>query len=164
MSSSTNIPYANTSHYYGLDYSFGQSIDAIKSEVKLFASYNKSKSLSLNQGIVSDLNFDSYSVSPSITTDIGRFMVLKYDISYRHTRSKIRNQSMPAVHNVAQNLGTSIIPVKKLIFNISFNHYFNSLIESEARSSWFGNLGVKYRLKQVHYLFLQRYQQLLFNI
>jgi hypothetical protein len=149
MSSSTSIPYTNTSHYYGLDYSFGQSIDAIKSEMKLFASYNKSKTLSLNQGIVSNLNFDSYSLSPSITTDIGRFMVLKYDISYRHTRSKIRNQSMPAVHNVAQNLGTSIIPVKKLIFNISFNHYFNSLIESEARSSWFGNLGVKYKLKNV---------------
>jgi len=149
LSSSKQIPYPNTSHYYGVDYSFGQSIDAIKSEVKLFAAYNKSQSVSLNQGVISDLNFDSYSVSPSITTDIGRFMILKYDISYRYTQSKIRNQFMPAVHNVAQNLGASIIPVKKLIFNVSFNHYYNSLIESEARSSWFGNAGVKYRLKNV---------------
>jgi hypothetical protein len=149
LSSSTRIPYPNTSHYYGLGYSFGQSIDAIKSDVKLFADYSKSQSVSLNQGVISDLNFDSYSVSPSITTDIGRFMILKYDVSYRYAQNKIRNQSMPAVHNVAQTLGASIIPVKKLIFNVSFNHYFNSLIESEARSSWFGNAGVKYRLKNI---------------
>lgn len=149
LSSSTKIPFPNTSHYYGLNYSFGQSVDAINSEVKLSASYNKSKFLSLNQGIVSNLNFDSYSVSPSITADIGRFMILQYNISYRYTQSKIRNQSMPAVHNVAQVLNTAIIPVKKLIFNISFNHYFNSQIESEARSSWFGNAGVKYKLKNV---------------
>lgn len=149
LSSSTSIPYSNTSQFYGIDYSLGKSIDAINSEVKLFVSYNKSQTVSLNQSIVSNMNFNSYSVSPNITTDIGNFMILKYDGSYRYSRNKIRNQSMPSIHNVTQSLGVSVIPVKKLVFNFSFNHYYNNLIESEARSSWFGNTGIKYKFKNV---------------
>lgn len=152
LSNSTRIPHSHTSHFYDVSYSFGQSVDAINSEVKLYADYRKSQSVSLNQGIVSNLNFDSFSVSPSITTEIGTFMIMKYDVSYRYGQNKIRNQSMPSVHNVSQHLGVSVIPVKKLILNFSFNHYYNNMIESSARSTWFGNTGVKYKTKNVDWM------------
>lgn len=139
----------NTSHFYSVDYNYGQSIDAIRSEVKLSTKYNINRTVSFNQGVVSNLNFNTYSVSPSITTEIGNFLIMKYDLSYINTKTVIRNQTMPHIHNFTQNLSASVIPVKKLILNISFNHYFNSLIQSSARSSWFGNAGIKYKLKNV---------------
>lgn len=152
VSSSTRIPYSNTSPSYGINFSLGQSIDDINSEVKIFASYNKNKSVSLNQGVISEISNDSYSISPSIITDISKFMIVKYNISNRFSQNKIRDKSTTPIYNVTQNLSTSVIPIKNLVLNVSFNHYFNNLIESKARSSWFGNASAKYKLKNVDFI------------
>jgi hypothetical protein len=80
---------------------------------------------------------------------LGHYFIVNYNASYSNSRSEIRKDKMPKIHYFTQALTTSFIPVKKLIFNISFNHYYNSQIESKARSSWFGNAGVKYKLKNV---------------
>ena len=149
LSSSKRIPYSNTSHLYGVGYSLGKSLYKLNSEIKLAADYNGSSSLSLNQGNISNVRFNSYSVSPSIKTDIGKLMIIKYDVQYTHNRSKMRDKNMPPVNNVAQNVSLSVIPVKKLILNVSFNHYYNNLIESGSRSAFFGNTGIKYKLKDI---------------
>lgn len=149
LSNSTSIRHPHTTDNYGVDLSFGQSIDAIRSEVKLFSGYNMGNTLVLNQGVITNSSFYSYSLSPSIVTDIGRFMVIKYDVSLRQSHNRFSERKMPVINYFTQNLNTSFIPVKGLVFNIGFNHYYNNAIESPARSSWFGNAGVRYRMKNV---------------
>ena len=150
--SSTSIYHPNTSDSYGVGISFGQSVDAINSEVKLNAGYNSGVGLAKNQDIISELKYNSYYISPSIVTDIGRFMIVNYDFSFRENSNKIGDREMAGIRNFTQNLNTSFIPVKGLILSVGFNHYFNSAIESSTRSSWFSNIGVRYKMKNMDWM------------
>lgn len=149
LSNATSILYPHTLQNYGVRTSVSKSIDDINSEVRMSASYAKNTSVALNQGIVSPYSGDNYSVSGAITTDIGRFMIVKYDGAYSQNRSVVGNNRLEPMHYFTQSLNTSFIPKKGLVFNVGFNHYYNNAIQSSARSSWFGNTGVKYKLKNV---------------
>lgn len=152
LNSSVSILHPNRSHSFNATFSLGKSIDAIRSEVKLYTNYNLNKAITMNQGTISDFQSNSFSVSPSITTDIGRFLIMRYDASYRNSRNEVGDTSLKPIHNFTQSLTTSFIPVKKVIFNVSVNQYYNSIIESNSRSSWFGNMGVKYKTKSVDWM------------
>lgn len=149
LSSSVGILHPHTSHQYGTVYSIGKSIDAIKSEVRINANYDRNRSLTLHQGVISAFSSDNYSVSPRITTDIGQFAIINYSASYLHNRTKIRDNEMKPVNYFKQDIAASLIPTKGLTLTASFNHYFNDMIESSARSSWFGNVRVRYKMKDV---------------
>lgn len=152
LNSSVSILRPYRSHSYRASFSLGQSVDAISSEVKLHTNYSLNKSLTMNQGTISDYQSNSFSVSPSITTDIGRFLIMRYNALYRNSRNEVGDTSLDPIHNFTQSFTTSFIPVKKVIFNVTVNHYYNSIIESNSRSSWFGNMGVKYKTKRVDWM------------
>lgn len=152
LSSSVGILHPHTSHDWGGGYSIGKSIDAVSSEVRFGIGYNSSRSITLYRGIISDYSSGSYSLSCGITTDIGRFMIIKYGTSYRHNQTRIRDEGMKPVNYFTQDISTSLIPVKGLTLTASLNHYYNNMISSSARSSWFGNLGVRYRMKNMDWM------------
>lgn len=147
LNSTESISHPNNSQFYGANFTLGQSVDAINSEIRVSTGYNRGNSLALNQGVISEFTSNSFTVSPSIKTDIGQYIITQYGAVYQHSNNKIRAGILPGIHNLSQNLGASYIPVKGLVFNITFNHYYNNLIESKSRSSFFGNAGVKYKLK-----------------
>ncbi|MDR1743417.1 MAG: carboxypeptidase-like regulatory domain-containing protein [Dysgonamonadaceae bacterium] len=149
LSSRTNILHPNTSHNYRIGYSLGKSIDAINSEVKITGGYLRSTAIAMNQGQISDYSSDLYSLSSNITTNISRKVIFKHEASYQQIHSKIRDNKMSPVNYFSQDISTALTPLKKLTFTLSFNHYFNDMIESSARSSWFGNVRAKYRMKNV---------------
>lgn len=149
LNNTVSISHPNNSQYYGANLTLGQSVDAINSEVRIAARYNRSNSLSLNQGIISEFTSNSFSVSPSIKTDIRRNLITQYSATYQHSNNKIKAGVLPSINYFSQNLSISFLPVKKLIFNLTFNHYYNNLIESNSRSSLFGNAGIKYKWEKV---------------
>ncbi len=152
MSSSVGVKHPHTSQSWSANYAIGQSIDAINSEVKLDAGYKHNQSLVLNQGEVSKFNSDNYAVSPSITTHVTRYIIVKYGASFNHSRTKIRDESMKPVTNFMQNMSTSFIPAKGLTFTFTANHYYNNIIQSSDRSAWFGNIGARYRVKNIDWM------------
>ena len=149
LSSATSILHPHSAQQFSANFSVGKSVDAISSELRAGTGYICNKSIALNQGIISPFTSDSYNVSGSSTTDIGQFMILKYSASYSQSRIRVSYNRLSPMHYFTQSLNTSFIPKKGLIFNIGFNHYFNNAIQSAARSSWFGNAGVKYNLRSV---------------
>lgn len=149
LSSATSILHPHSAQSYGVSTSVSKSIDAISSEGRLSTGYSRNSSVALNQGVISPYSGENYSVSGSITTDIGRFMIVKYNGSYSQNRSIVGNSRLKPMHYFTQSLNTSFIPKKGLVFNIGFNHYYNNTIQSSARSSWFGNTSIKYKLKNV---------------
>lgn len=149
LSSATSILHPYSSQNFSVSSSIGKSIDAINSEVGLRAGYSRNSSIVLNQGIISPYSGENYNVSGSITTDIGRVMIVKYNGYYSQSRTTVNKNCLNPMHYFTQSLNTSFIPKKGLIFNIGFNHYYNNAIQSSARSSWFGNMGIKYKLKNV---------------
>ncbi|SEA01228.1 CarboxypepD_reg-like domain-containing protein [Porphyromonadaceae bacterium KH3R12] len=152
LSSSVGILHPHISHHYGADYSIGKSIDVINSEVRLSANYDRNQSLTLHQGAISAYSSGNYSLSPRITTDVGRWMIVRYGASYGHNRTKIRDKGMEPVNYFTQDIALSLIPAKGFTLTASINHYYNDMIESSARSSWFGNFGARYRMKNVDWM------------
>lgn len=149
LSNTTDIKHPHSLQNYGVHGSVGKSIDAIRSEAKINIGYSKNKSVALNQGVISPYSSDNYNISASITTQIGQFVVAKYEGAYSPNRSTVDNILLKPMHYVTQSLNTSFIPKKGLIFNVGFNHYYNNAIQSSARSLWFGNVGIKYKPKNV---------------
>jgi len=115
LSHTASIEYPNNSHSLGVNFSLGKSIDAINSEVKFFANYNRNNSIVLNQGIISDFISNSFTISPSINTELGHYFIINYNASYSNSRSEIRKNKMPKIHYFTQALTTSFIPVKNII-------------------------------------------------
>lgn len=152
LSSAQGVRHPHSAQNYGLSASIGKSMDAIRSEVMLNGDYRKSKSIAFNQGVISPYTSDTYRVSTSITTDIGRVLIVKYTNSYTQNRFAINKHRLKPMHYFEQGLNTSFIPIKKWILNVGFNHYFNNAIQSSARSSWFGNAGVRYKMKNMDWM------------
>ncbi|RNC63431.1 hypothetical protein D7D25_16335 [Proteiniphilum sp. X52] len=152
LTQTTSIKYGNSSDRWGFGLSLGKSIDAISSEVKLYTNYNSSKSLALHQGIIAGIHSNAYSVSPSISSNISRVMIVSYAAIFSRNHNRFNNSKMPAANYLNQRFSTSFIPKKGLVFNVEFNHYYNDAIESSARSSWFGNLSVRYKMKKVDWI------------
>ena len=149
LSNATSILHPHSAQQFGANLSIGKSVDAISSELRANGGYVRNKSIALNQGVISPFTSDSYNVSATSTTDIGRFMIAKYSAVYSQSQIRVSHIRLNPMHYFTQSLNTSFIPKKGLIFNIGFNHYFNNAIQSSARSSWFGNTGIKYKLKNV---------------
>ena len=152
LSNATSILHPHSAQQFGANFSVGKSVDAINSEIRADGGYARNKSIALNQGVILPYTSNSYNVSGSSTTDIGWFMILKYSAAYSQNRIRVSNSYLNPMHYFTQSLNASFIPKKGLIINVGFNHYFNNVIQSAARSSWFGNAGIKYKLKNVDFM------------
>lgn len=152
LSSNVSIIHPHTSHQYGVSYSMGKSMSTINSEIRINTNYDRSQSLTLQQGSISNYNSDNYSLSPRITTNINRFMIMKYGASFLHNRTTVRDSRLKPINYITQDISISFIPAKGLTLTMSFNHYFNNMIESSTRSSWFGNLAILYKMKNIDWM------------
>lgn len=149
FASEEGIYHPNVSNSFSSSLSLGKNIDAIRSDVKLSGGYSYLDGITLNQGEISKYNSNSWHITPSITAEVARWMIVKYWTSYSQYIQSLDHQNQPTIHSLRQNITVSIIPVKSLVLSVSFNHYYNSLLSDESKSVWFGNIGAKYKMKDV---------------
>ncbi len=149
VSSITSIVHPYVSPSYGVSLSLSKSIDIIRSEIHIGARYDKSKSIVLNQGVISPFDLENIGGYGSISTKIKRFMVIRYNTSYTLSNANVGGMKQEPMHYFTQSLRASIMPTTALVLSTELNHYYKSTREHSERSSWFGNLGVKYKFKNV---------------
>lgn len=143
------VYHPNSSNSFSGSFELGKNIDAIRSDVKLSSGYNYRDGIALNQNELSDYTSNSWYVYPSITAEVARWMIIKYGVSYSQHIQSVHHQNHPTIHLFRQDATLSLVPVKNIVLNISFNHYYNSLLSEEWKSVWFGNIGAKYKMKNV---------------
>ena len=149
FSTEKGIYYPNSSNTFSSSTSIGQSLDALRSDIKLSVGYDYRDGMTLFHKGIGNYKTNSWHITPSITTNVTRWMVVKYGARYTQSHHTINDLDLPTVHSLRQDITTSIIPVKKLVLSTSFNHYYNSLLSTESKSIWFGNLGAIYKMKSV---------------
>lgn len=152
FSSENGISHPNSSTSFSSSFSLGKSIDAIRTDLRFSSGYYLSNGLTLNQGNIAVYRSQSLSFSSSVTTDVTKWMIVKYGAVYRNNFHRIDAAAMPRITVFRQDISASLIPIKKLILNLTFNHYYNSSLSAEAKSVWFGNAGVKYKMKNADIL------------
>lgn len=143
------IYHPNSSNIFRGSLSLGKNVDAIRADLKLHVGFLFSNGLTLNQGEITKFSTQSWNISPSVSSEITKWLIIKYNADYRQSLQVISEEKKPMIHNFRQNITTSIIPIKTLILSLSFNHYYNSALSVNTKSAWFGNIGLKYIMKKV---------------
>lgn len=133
----------------GIYFSIGDHVDAIDSDIRLNAGYNNNKSVNLFQSVIKPFKLHHWHIEPSITSNIGKFMVAKYSCELTQTRSSIAGIERPVSNRWTQYVGLSFIPIKKLILNASANHYLTTQNGNKRHHAVFGNLSAQYKIRDI---------------
>lgn len=144
FSSNRLIAYPHHSITYGIGTSIGSDIASIRSHISFDASYGAARSVTMLQQQV--IPFDSHTLrmSPSVTTQMGKWLIWKYNATYSLTKTTLKNQPLPIRHYLEQQLGCSIIPHYSWVINVMADHYLTAQKEAAPEHTYFACMGVKY--------------------
>lgn len=145
----SSIEQNHTREGFSISGGIGKAIESIRSKISLNAFYTQSRSYVITQKILTKYTSNFISFSSHITTQFGSFAIFRYEMKHRLDKSKIdfEGQDLPLIRTFSQNLKTSFLPLKNLIFTLSAEYYYNSRIQSGSRSMWFGDIEMKYQWK-----------------
>lgn len=149
LSTEGSIDYPHSSNTLLASTTISKSVDPLRAEVKLSLDYNYRDGMNLFHNGIGHYKMQSWSIAPAITTNATQWLAIKYRTRYTHSAHTINTIGLPTAHAIHQDITASLIPMKKLVLNMSLNHYYNSLLAGASKSIWFGNLGVSYKMKQV---------------
>lgn len=147
----SSIEHPNTSENFDLSMRIGKDIDAIASSFSVGSRYAYSSSSQLSQGTISDYQYQYISVSPNFTTRFKGFANINYTLNIAWSKSKIESnkEDLPNIRTLSQKINLNLFPIKKLTATVSCENFYNNAIQSGSRSMWFGDIAVKYKLKEI---------------
>lgn len=143
------IYHPNSSNFFSSSTSIEKNLEALWADVKLSIGCDYRDGMTLFHKEIGNYKTNAWYFAPSISTNITRWMVAKYGAGYTQSTHTINGLRLPTIHSFKQDVTASIIPLKKLVLNMSFNHYYNSLLSAESKSIWFVNLGAIYKMKNM---------------
>lgn len=124
-----------------IEYTF----EAINTEAKLGGSYGFGTSVALNQGVLSDVYSNFYTIVPSFTTTITRNLIIKYSSTWREGRNSVVGKAVFApIRTLNQTFTLAAAPFDGMTVTATVNHYYNGLLRP-IPSYWFANLGLRYK-------------------
>jgi hypothetical protein len=131
-----------------------QTIDAIASTIRLSGSYSTASSARLTQEEIVKFKERQYSVAPSVTTKIQSWSSFSYGLTFRENRTRIKSgaSDLVPIRTISQNAGLNLFPSKGLTVNLKYEYFYNNAIASGSRSMAFGDIGAKYKWKNVEFL------------
>lgn len=132
----------------------GKEIDVISSKLSLGVSYYQNKSQQLSQGEIANFNSRRISFSPDIRVNFGEFANFHYQFDYSLGKNKIdvSDLPLPAIKTWSQKAELNLFPVKNMVTSLCFDHFYNNTVAKGSRTMWFGDIGIKYRLKKVEFM------------
>lgn len=147
----SSIEHPNTSDNLDLSLRIGKDIDAIASSGSIGSRYAYSGSSQLSQGVISKYQYQYFSVSPNFTTRFKGVANINYTLNFAWSKSKIESskEDLPDIRTMSQKINLNLFPIKKLTTTLSVENFYNNAIQSGSRSMWFGDIAVKYKMKEV---------------
>jgi len=144
----------NYTEGYSIQTVASKMVDGLSSTFRLAANYSGNSSSNLSQGEIVHLRGENYSISPSIDSKIRSFASLSYSCSFAESKNRIRetDRTLDPIRTITQNARLSLFPLKTLTINLSYENFYNNAIASGNRSMSFGDIGIKYKLKNTEFL------------
>ncbi|MDR0507115.1 MAG: carboxypeptidase-like regulatory domain-containing protein [Dysgonamonadaceae bacterium] len=131
-----------------------QAIDAITSTVKLGGAYSILSGSQLSQGEILNYSGTSWSLHPSINTRIRSWASFNYVFNFSEERNTVKtdNSILKPIRTVSQQAQLYFYPpVKGLVINFGYEYFHNSAIVSGSRTMSFGDIGCKYKHKEMEF-------------
>jgi hypothetical protein len=149
----SSVEHPNTSENADLGIRVGKDIDAAASSVSIGSRYVYSSSSQLSQGAVSGYQYRSISIFPNFRTRFKGFANISYTLNIAWSKSKIESnkEDLPDIRTMSQRINLNLFPIKKLTATVSCENFYNNAIQSGSRSMWFGDISVRYKLKEMEF-------------
>ena len=154
LMSQNSISSPNYTEGYTLQSAASKIIDVIASTLRLGVHYSRSSSSRLSQGEIVRFQGENYSLTPSINTKIKSFASFAYSYSFAENRNRIKDNGndLDPIRTSTQDIRLSLYPLKTLTINFSYEYFYNNAIAYGNRSMSFGDIGIKYKLKNTEFL------------
>ena len=124
---------------------------AISTTVSLNGGWSRNWSETMVQGEVTPVTMDRYNVGGSLNSNIGRYVIFDYSGSYS-VHSVDGYNSVEPVGTLKQSAALNFVIAKRVLMNVSAEHYFCGEIEGEDRNMIFMNASASYKFKRFEFI------------
>lgn len=150
----TSVEQPNASDNLSVSLSIGKELEALRSSVSLNISYSGNWSEQLLQSRLVKYRNRSLLLSPRITSKVTSFATAQYGATYSHLQSRltISDSRLPRIETLSQDFALNLFPTNNLVVSFRCDYFKNSSVNRINKAMWFGDIGVKYKLKSVEFL------------
>lgn len=144
----------NSSDHLSTSLSIGKDVEFLRSNVSLNMYYSRNYSEQIIQSRVVKSYNQSVSVSPRVTTKVASIATVQYGAAYSRFQSHLDlpGSSLPRIETFSQNFNVNIFPSARIVVSLRCDYFQNSSVNTQSKSMWFGDLGIKYKLKNMEFL------------
>lgn len=125
--------------------------NVISTTISLNGGWSRNWSETMVQGEVTPVTMDRYNVGGSLNSNIGRYVIFDYSGSYS-VHSIDGYNSVDPVGTLKQNAALNFVIAKRVLMNVSAEHYFCGEIQGEDRNMVFMNASASYKLKKFEFI------------
>lgn len=149
----SSLKKGNRGEQFSASARIGKDISLFNSTIALGSSYRFMKSSQITQGEITDYESHYVSLSPSIVMRWGRWADLVYSFDWGISHSYIQKNSrdLPSIQTYSQKAKLNFYLLKGLVIGLSCENFYNNMVTSGSRSMWFGDLGVRYKWKDIDF-------------
>lgn len=129
----------------------GKDIQALGATISLGGTGGYRSSSQLIEGHISSIESYSFSLSPSYKQRFSNYLTFDYSFNATFTKydigaSTVTMENFKLYSQVFKVTGS---PMKNLTISASFEHFYNNMIDSGSRHSWFGDVSIRYKLQKM---------------
>jgi len=153
LSVSSPVNRENTSNGVGAFVFINKGFDWKRLNIRFRSWYNVSQSKMLQENELIDLSGKYFSLDGTISCKPIEIMNVEYKSTWNKSQTSLINSGKTTVYNSwSNNLNLDIDLPKDLIFNVGFEHYYNSATTVNRNLS-FVDIGLTYIWKKTHFSF-----------
>ncbi|SEA01391.1 CarboxypepD_reg-like domain-containing protein [Porphyromonadaceae bacterium KH3R12] len=150
----SSVEKQNTNHNLYAGASIGKEVDAITSNISWNISYNGNHSEQFILQQATGIQVHTVTLSPRIVIRISPFATLQYSSIYSWMKSRIDVATIhiPSIKTWSQQFNLNIFPTGRMVISFRCDYFRNSSVQDGNRVMWFGDIGLKYKLKKIEFL------------
>jgi|LSQX01.1.fsa_nt_gb hypothetical protein len=144
----------NSINHFTISVSVGKDVEALRSNVSLNISYSGNWTEQIIQSRIVNSYNQSVSASPRVTTRIVSIATVQYGATYSRFQSRLdlSDSALPRIEIFSQNFNVNLFPATNIVVFFRCDYFQNSSINTQNKKIWFGDIGIKYKLKTVELL------------
>lgn len=150
----SSVEKQNTNHKLYAGASIGKEVDAITSNISWNISYNGNNSEQFILQQATGIQVHTVTLSPRIVIRISPFATLQYSSIYSWMKSRIDVATIhiTSIKTWSQQFNLNIFPTGRMVISFRCDYFRNSSVQDGNRVMWFGDIGLKYKLKKIEFL------------
>lgn len=149
-----SVEKSNSSDHLTTNVSVGKDVELLRSNVSLNISYSGNWSEQIVQSRIVKSYNQAVSASPRITTKVASIATIQYGATYSRFQSRLDlfDSLLPRIETFSQNFIVNLFPAKNMVVSLRCDYFQHSSINTQNKTMWLGDIGVKYKLKTVEFL------------